>query len=131
MCAVKETCLFRKSGSACSIAGESLFRSVDSVASNPRNFKLSPTTGSITSARRNSVCAGRSSALNRRRLSSISGQNLQQPVFDKMAQQFVQVLAKHFWLDVEFREEFLVRRVNVGRSRHHLPDARAGFIQAE
>lgn len=86
MCAVSAIRLFSELESVCVEACESVFRRVDRVISNPRNFKLSSTRGSVTSARRNSVCAVRSSALNRRRFFSISGQDLQQPVFHQVAQ---------------------------------------------
>ena len=69
---------------------------------------------SIPSARKNSACAGRPSALNLRKLSSISGQDLQQAVFDEVAQQFGQVFTKQFRLDIVFRKELLVGRVDVG-----------------
>lgn len=85
------------------MGAERVFCSVARVAWNPRSFKLRETTGSKSSARRNSVCAGRSSALKRRRFSSISVQNLKQPVLDEPVQQFAQVVAQQLWLDIIFR----------------------------
>src|SRR5258707_15463081 len=131
MCAVKATCLFREAESFCGVECRGVFCSVNRVEWKPRTLRLRETSGNITNARKNSICAGRSGALNRRRLSSISGRNLQQAMFDEMADEFGQVRAQQFGVHVIFGEEFLVRSINIRRGCYQLPHARAGLIKAE
>jgi len=100
-------------------------------ARKPRHRKLRVTSGSRTIARRKSTCAGRSSALNRRSRSHISGENLEQATIQESAQKFHQIGPKQFGFDIEFREKLLVGRVNIRRTRHNLPHSRAGLVQSE
>src|SRR5258708_13930219 len=97
----------------------------------PRQRKRRVTRGSNTRARRKSFCAGRSSALNRRSRSHISRKNLEQPAIHEPAQQFDQVGAKQFRIDIEFREKLLVSRVNAGRTRQQRPTAPSSLFQSE
>src|SRR5207245_3231090 len=90
MCAVKAACLFTDSQSSRATERGRFRLSVLRVRSKPRSLKLRETSGSIPSARKNSACAGRPSALNLRKLSSIGRQNLQQAVFDEVPDEFGQ-----------------------------------------
>lgn len=83
MCAVMAA---RPSASAESCEGllfETDRSSISRVPRNPRHRRLRETKGSSNSARRNMLCAGRSSALNRRSRSHIGGEYVKQPVVHK------------------------------------------------
>src|SRR5580765_2876400 len=101
------------------------------VLRNPRKRKLKDMKGNNAAARRKSVRAGRSSALNRRSRSHIFGLDLKQPVIDEPPQQFRKMQAKQFRLNIEFVLELAIRSVNARRSGDKLPHARAGFVQTE
>src|SRR6266436_8343961 len=131
MCAVTATRSLVRTALGPALASERNRCSAACVAWKPRHRKLRVTNGSNTMARRKSFCAGRFSALNRRSRSHISRKNLEQPALHEPAQEFRQVGAKQFRFDIEFSEELLVSRVNVGRSRQQLPHARASFVQSE
>src|SRR5229473_7486628 len=131
MCAVSAASLLSKAGSCSGFAFERKRCRAACVARKPRKCKLTATSGRSTVARRKSFRAGRSSALNRRNRSHISREYLEQPAIHEPAQKFRQVAVQHFRFDVEFREKFLVSRVNTRRSRHKLPHSRAYLVQSK
>src|SRR5260370_10874718 len=131
MCAVTATRSLVRTASGPALASERNRCGAACVAWKPRHRKLSMPKGSKTRARRKAFCAGRSSAENRRSRSHISTKNLEQPDLHEPAQEFRQVGAKQFRFDIEFSEELLVGRVNVGGTRQQLPHARAGLVQSE
>src|SRR5882762_9886799 len=113
MCAVTAATLLARTAGGPGFAFERNRCSAVCVSRKPRHRKLRATSGSSTTARRKSFCAGRSSALNRRSRSHISGENLEQPAIHEPAQKFHQVGAEQFRFDIKFREKLLVSRVNV------------------
>src|SRR5258708_9785057 len=131
MCAVTEVSLSAGPASDSVPALERSRCKAARVARKPRHRKLNVTNGSNTRARRKSICAGRSSALNRLSRSHISRKNLEQPAIHEPAQEFHQVGAKQFRFDIEFREKLLVTCVNAGRTRQRLPHARSSLVQPE
>src|SRR5260370_1105806 len=127
MCAVTATSLLTRAVSDSWLAIDRNRCSAACVARKPRHRKLRATRGSSTMARRKSSCAGRSSALNRRSRTHIGRENLEQTAIHEPAQKFHQVGAKQFRFDIEFGEKLLGSHVNVRRTRHELPHARAGL----
>ena len=88
MCAVKAARLSNSAESCEGLPFETNRSSIACVARNPRQRRLTATIGRRTIARRNKLCAGCSSVLNRWSRSHISGEYLQQPVVHEPVQQF-------------------------------------------
>ncbi len=91
MCAVNAARLSNSPESCEGLPFETNRSNIACVPRNPRQRRLTATIGRRTIARRNKLCAGRSSALNRRSRSHISGEYLQQPVVHEPVQQFQKI----------------------------------------
>src|SRR5258708_7203383 len=131
MCAVTDASLLTSAGSCSGHAFERSFCWAAWVARNPPHRRLRATSGRRTIARTKSSCAGRYSALNRRKRFHICRKDSEQPAINEPAQKFHQIRAKQFGFDIEFSEKFPVSSVNVWRSRHKLPHPSASLVQSE
>src|SRR6266852_5801501 len=87
--------------------------------------------GKSSKARKKSSRAAGSKLLNRRRRSHIRGDDLEQAVFNQVAQEFREVSTQQFSLNIVFVQQLPVSDFHAGRGGYQLPHACAGLVQAE